>query len=574
MQPSRTFGAWLKQLRFASDLTQEAAAERIGCATQTLRAFESGIRRPSHAMAQRLADALAVPSDQRAAFLQMARQRLSQIDAPNASLLPSPDMPDLTTAAPLPRAYRPSVPSTVLIGRADELNDLCTRLIDPLCRLLTLVGPGGIGKTRLALQAATDLIDHDAFPDGVVWVPLASVTHAEQIPNRIISALGTTAIATLPLVDQVLTALQDRTLLLVLDNVEHLLKTAPFITRIIHEAPGVTLLITSRERLGLPDEWVYTLDGLPLPRHDRDARTAPSALLFLDRAQRIDHQFALTPENIQAVRRICQLVEGMPLGIELAATWVRVLSCSEIAAELERGLDLLTATGPTSDSRHTSLRAVFESSWQLLTPAEQTVLMQLAVFHGSASREAIVAVGEQIVSQPLLVLLASLVDKSLVRRTPTSTTTTRYGLHELVRQYAIEKLRADPIAFSAALNAHATFLPTGSTSSFLVCIVALCRRPCKPANRISITSVLPGSGVLTSAMLLVFTRWAMHSTGSMKWLAGFTKLPPALLKALQLFAPMRSNPMHQRHYNWLTGFNTCLLAGLCFATISRAAGLC
>jgi predicted ATPase len=223
------------------------------------------------------------------------------------------------------------------------------------------------------------------------------------------------------------------------------------------EAPGATLLATSRERLGLAGEWVYTLDGLPTPASDADTRTAPAALLFLDRAERVDHQFALTSENVPAVRRICQLVEGMPLGIELAASWVRALSCAEIAADLERGLDLLSANERGGNPRHTSLRVVFDHSWQLLTPTEQAVLARLSVFRGGATREAVAAVCAAAVGGPLLPILAALIDKSLVRRTTNATGTTRYGLHEVIRQYAAARLAAHPSEQAAAAAQHAAF---------------------------------------------------------------------------------------------------------------------
>lgn len=365
------------------------------------------------------------------------------------------DMPVLP-ATPTP-ALRLPTPATAFLGRAQELADLSARLTDPACRLLTLLGPGGIGKTRLALQAAADLAQHLAFPGGVVWVPLAPVAAAEHVAAALASALQLPHQAALPLEERLLTALRDRTLLLILDNLEHVLDVVPLLARIIAEAPGVTLLATSRERLGLAGEWVYALDGLPTPASDADTRTAPAALLFLDRAKQVDHQFALTVENVPFVRRICQCVEGMPLGIELAASWVRVLSCAEIAADLERGLDLLSANERGGNPRHPSMRVVFDHSWQLLTPTEQAVLARLSVFRGGATREALAAVCAEAIAGPLLPILATLIDKSLVRRTTDTTGATRYGLHDLIRQYAAARLAEQPADQAAAAARHAAF---------------------------------------------------------------------------------------------------------------------
>lgn len=450
------FGQWLKHLRAALDLTQEAAAEQIGCAAETLRAFERGIRRPSRTMAERLAEVLHVPLDQRAEFVRMARVGTQAEPEPLLSELPAtPPTPESPLTSK--RASMPS-PASTLIGRDAELATIITRLHDPDCRCLTLLGPGGVGKTRLALQAAHQVEQRDLFADGVVWVNFGSL----DSPDHIVTALATSLDYTLHGAgtpnEQVIDYLRGRELLLVLDNLEHVLAIVPLLLDLLQAAPGVRLLATSRERLRLPGEWVIELGGLLMPSEGRTHAEAPAVRLFLERARQIDHRFKPDPEQIADIDRICRLLGGLPLGIELAATWVRTLSCAEIAAEIERGLDFLAVHGPVAEPRHASLRAVFAHSWAALSPVEQAVLMRMAIMRGGCRREAVEAVAAQIPGvRPMLPILASLLDKSLLQRSADSTGVTRYELHELVRQFAAEHLAADPQALADACTRHAVF---------------------------------------------------------------------------------------------------------------------
>lgn len=352
--------------------------------------------------------------------------------APTATPLPTTSTANLppSTPPPSPRP-RPLPPQpTPLVGRAREVAEISDLLVNPELRLVTLVGPGGVGKTRLALACAVQAAER--FVDGVAFAPLAPVNDEATVYASLATALSLTLAGTTELAAQVHHFLQDKTLLLVLDNLEHLLDSVDFVVNLLTEAPQVKLLITSRERLHLQEEWVYAVGGLPLLDDEETTPTDSAAIqLFLQVARRTRRQFQPTTADYQAIARICRLVDGIPLGIELAAAWVHLLSCQEIAAEIERNLDFLATPARNVPERHRTLRAVFDHSWQLLTPGEQRVLRQLTVFQGGFTRDLAVAV-----TGATLPVLGALVNKSLLRRNEDG----RYELHEQVRQYAYRKL--------------------------------------------------------------------------------------------------------------------------------------
>jgi predicted ATPase len=234
----------------------------------------------------------------------------------------------------------------------------------------------------------------------------------------------------------------------VLDNFEHLLAYADLCIDILATAPQTKLLLTSREKLNIREEWALEVAGLEVPIGEPANPAGYSAVtLFIQQAQRMQPDFVLTPANQADVIRLCRLVDGMPLGLELAATWLPVLSCAEIAAEIERDLDFLTSSIRNVPDRHRSMRAVFESSWNLLPEAERNALKQLSVFVGGFQREA-----AQVASAPLPLLL-ELYNKSLLRRTPSG----RYDMHELIRQYAAEKLAQSPSEQAEILDRHCAY---------------------------------------------------------------------------------------------------------------------
>ena len=325
---------------------------------------------------------------------------------------------------------------TPFVGRQEELAELAELLASPDCRLITLVGPGGIGKSRLALQAAAEHLG--AFAHGVYFVPLAAVSSPHQMVPAIADALGYPFTEHHDPREQLLSYLRERQpeVLLMLDNMEHILQGSELLAEILGRAPGVKLLVASRERLALQEEWVYQVEGLTYPQDptlcsgDPGGRLYSAIDLFRQRAGQAQRRFAFEAEAPH-VARICQLVEGMPLGIELAAAWVTARSCAEIAREIERNLDILTTTLRNVPERHRSMRATLDYSWSLLAEPERQVLARLCVFRGGFQPE---AAGQ--VAGATLPILSALADKSLLRRE----TSGRFEMHELVRQYAAEKL--------------------------------------------------------------------------------------------------------------------------------------
>ena len=294
-----------------------------------------------------------------------------------------------------------------------------------------------MGKTRLAVECGALARQ---FAHGVAFVPLAAVESPALLAATIADAVGFSFYGTGEPRTQLLDYLREKELLLILDNLEHLVDDVRLVLDLLAHAPLLKVLVTSRERLQLQGEWVVELGGLPVTEGDSHRRTAASdaVALFVERAQRVQHGFRLRADDRVWVTRICRLLDGMPLGIELAATWVRVLRCSDICAELERNLDFLATPVRDLPQRHRSLRAVFEHSWRLLSQHEQQVLTSLTVFRGGFSR----AAAEEIAGASLPTL-AALVDKSLLRSSADATASQRYDLHDLVRQFAAATLQAD-----------------------------------------------------------------------------------------------------------------------------------
>lgn len=325
----------------------------------------------------------------------------------------------------LPRHNLPSQP-THLVGRQKELTEISRLITDPGCHLLTLTGPGGIGKTRLALSVAEGQITAHTFHDGIFFIPLAGLSEGERIVSVIAAALQ---IQLEHRESQLINYLRAKQILLVLDNFEHLLESSDLVIRILQAAPQGKILITSRERLGLQREQVYPLQGLPV---GDEATMKDSGHLFLQAARRIRPDFKATQENLAVINHICRLVEGMPLALELAAAWIDLLSPEDIATEIQRSLDFLETDLRDMPRRHRSMRAIFDTTWQNLSDHNQKILAQVSIFRGGFTLEAATAITDASLRD-----LAALVNKSLLSFNPS---TKRYHIHELLRQYSLERL--------------------------------------------------------------------------------------------------------------------------------------
>ena len=366
----------------------------------------------------------------------------------SADPAPGISMPDDAHPGPS-AALWPTIPrqQTPFIGRARELAQVLQRIQDPDCKLLTLLGPGGIGKTRLSIAAALAL-PHLAFLDGVFFTQLASVDSFEGMIAAIAHATGLHFYTGAAADQQLLAFLQNKRALLILDNFDHLAGHAQFIAGMLKRARGLKLLATSREALRLQEEWVFDVAGMSLAAYEgQDGENADALQLFAQCARRVRTAFDISAE-FEAAKRICELVDGMPLGIELAAAWLRTLPAARIAAEIERGLDVLNSRMQNADPRHHSLRAVFAHSWQRLSSAERDIVGQLAVFRGFQLDAAIN------VAYASLHDLAALVDKSFLTRTSHD----RYQMHPLLGQFALEALRSDGERYDRAIQAHGQVL--------------------------------------------------------------------------------------------------------------------
>ncbi len=346
------------------------------------------------------------------------------------------------SAAAMPVVLPPGSP---LVGRQEELGNLLARIQSEECRLVTVIGPGGIGKSRLVIEALR--AGAGGFQDGGFFCPLGQVPSGEMILPTMAQALDFSFDSLMTMLDpksQLLDYLSNRRILLVLDGFEHLIASADIVVDMLASTPGLMLVVTSRERLNLSEEWVLPLDGLSV--HPVNGAESPAMDLFKQRLAQARGNRPLESAERNAAEIICTLVEGNPLALELAAAWSGTLTVQEILTEMQASMDFLASRMRDVPGQHRSLRAVFEHSWNLLPARLKDVFCALSVFRGSFGRSA-----AEEVARAGWVELSALCDKSLVRRNALG----RYQLHALLNEYAREKLEQDPAVANGVRNRHA-----------------------------------------------------------------------------------------------------------------------
>lgn len=424
-----SFGERLRRHREAAGLSQERLAERAELSANAVGALERGERtRPYPDTVRRLADALGLDAAGRAALAGTLR------DGSDATSSETGGASD---------GARPPREPTPLIGRDDEVEELRRLLHESETRVLTLIGPGGAGKTRLALRLAHLLADE--YPDGVTWVELAPLADPALVTATIVRALGLEASGPEAAEAALRSWLRDRRSLLVLDNLEHVLDAVPGLLRLLDGCPGIRLLATSRSPLGVRGEREFTVPPLAVPPADpravhRDPGDYAAVELFVWQARQRDPDFVLNADRAAAIGAICRRLDGLPLALELVAARTRLLEPEELLGRLDHLMPLLVGGARDLPERQRTMRAAIAWSEELLAPAERALFRRMAVFAGGATLEAVVAVSEDdAVETEVLDLLDALAGQSLVT-VARDADATRYGMLEPIRQFARERL--------------------------------------------------------------------------------------------------------------------------------------
>lgn len=435
-----SFGALLRTYRMSAGLSQEALAERAGLTTQAIGALERGVRRrPYPETVRRLADALSLSPEERAAFIAtVSRQESEPLNVPDdASAGVDQELP----MTPLPAQVTP------LIGREHDIA-VVTDLLMAGARLVTFTGPGGVGKTRLAMQIAANL--RERYARGAVFVDLAPIHDPSLVLPHIGRTLGIRETGERSVPEALRRILGEQSFLLVLDNFEHILAAATDVSALLAAVPGLAVLATSREPLRLRDEREVPVASLEMPApgdiEDLAALAAvPSVALFLKRAVAARPTFALSPINAPVIAELCRRLDGLPLALELAAARLKILSPAALLARIEQRLDLLASTTRDIPARHQTLRGAIGWSYDLLPPVEQTLFRRLAVFVGGCTVESLEAVCATPPLPPpattqMLNHLNSLVDKNLIYCADGPDGEPRFRMLETIGEFAREAL--------------------------------------------------------------------------------------------------------------------------------------
>lgn len=427
MQEEISFGVWLRKQRRALDLSRQAFADQVGCAEVTLRRIEAGTLKPSKELASILLERLGIPEAERPQWISFARGLSSfPLSSPPASNKPLSNLP---------------APITTFIGREKEQSEVI-RLITKH-RLVTLTGPGGVGKTRLAIKVGEQVLGN--YADGVWLVELAPLLDPTFVPRTAAIVIGLRDEPQRPVVDMLADYLSEKRMLIILDNCEHLLDAcAQLADTLLKRCPSLKILATTREALGILGEAVYNVPSLELPNLQQlveKFREYESVRLFEERAQLARMDFSLTIDNASAVAKICTHLDGIPLAIELAAARVNMFSTGQIAERLHESFRLLAGGNRTALPRHQTLQATIDWSYDLLSPAEKTLFCRLSMFVNGWTLEAAESICSDVIIRPETIsdLLTKLISKSMVI-TGEVGNELRYHMLETIRQYANEKL--------------------------------------------------------------------------------------------------------------------------------------
>ncbi|NJM41469.1 MAG: helix-turn-helix domain-containing protein [Anaerolineae bacterium] len=456
------FSGWIRRRRKSLDLTQADLAQRLSCSLSTVQKVEEGGRRPSRALVERLADALEIHPDERAAFTRVARPSLM----PGRKLEQAPEKP-ATATAKIDRHSGPSLrvwlETVGLLGRDADMHRLMRLIERPDVRLITITGEGGVGKTALAQNFVRGREENGH--NDVTFVPLRDIaTQTDEISacnavaKAIMLACGQPMQPERDVAEQLMTLLRNRNDLLILDNFEHVVAARSLVIRLLQQTRHLKLIVTSRERLQIRAEYLVQLTGLSVSSTSAQSFTGesasqinmpcpapyPAALqLFINRAQRISSHPMDDEATLFQITRICNLVDGLPLGIELAAELIATHTLNEIADAIKKSFDVLISSNLDVPPEQSSLRSVFDASWRLLTAQEQHVLVQCSAFRdgfSSESADPVIEVDSEDTptdeSMTRRRILNRLMAQSLLRRS----TEGSYTMHPLLRAYAQEKL--------------------------------------------------------------------------------------------------------------------------------------
>jgi predicted ATPase/DNA-binding XRE family transcriptional regulator/Flp pilus assembly protein TadD len=452
-----TFGSRLKQLRQEHGLTQDALAERVGCATQTIRKIEGGQRRPSYQVAARLAEELSIAPEERARFIRSARD-----EPTNGPTDLPPTVPPETEHVSPPHAHSSlPTPLTRLIGREQEITHARQLLLREDLRLLTLLGPGGAGKTRLGLEVAAQLADR--FDDGIVFVNLVPIFDPNLVIPTIADTLGIGEEGGRPRLERLKQGLHAKRLLLVLDNFEQVAPAAAALAELLSSCPGLKALVTSREMLRVRGEHAFPVPPLAVPASGQAnagdlLSQCAAAQLFAERAAAVRPDFAITDENAPAVAELCRRLDGLPLAIELAAARSAIFPPEALLARLDSRLKLLTGGPRDVPARQQALRNTIAWSYDLLTDSEQKLFRRVSIFLGGGTFDAIAAVCTAAGELEIDVEdgLGSLVAKSLLWQEAKADREPWFLMLETIREYGLEQLERSGEA-EATRRAHAHY---------------------------------------------------------------------------------------------------------------------